>query len=107
MSGPFPLLAALATAYLLAAIAPPVLRLSGRWGRAIALAAAVAPLLLPLIVPSEKIDHRAIVSFLCVDLALKMVDYARVSRRSGGAAICYGEYLRFLTPIPLLLVRLR
>lgn len=65
-----------------------------------------APLLaLPLLVPANQIQGRALVAFFCVDAALKIVDFGRELRR--GRPVQWTEYLRFLVPIPLLLVRLK
>jgi hypothetical protein len=65
-----------------------------------------APLLaLPLLVPGDRLQGRALVAFFCVDAALKIVDYGRELRR--GRPARWPEYLWFLVPIPLLLVRLR
>lgn len=64
------------------------------------------PLLLaPLLVPTDHVGGRAAVSFVAVDLALKLIDYGRELRLGRPWRWC--EFLGLLPPLPLLLVRFR
>lgn len=99
---PMPLIAMVAvSAY---AIAAGWLLMTSRAARAGTAILALPLLASPLLVPATQIQGRALVAFFCVDAALKIVDYGRELQR--GRPPRWGEYLWFLVPIPLLLVRL-
>src|SRR4051812_17243532 len=97
-------LAAIATAYCYALLVWPLLRLAGQSGSLIGYVLGSLNLAFTLLIPSDEVVGRALASFIFLDLALKMVDYARDSRRNRTAG--YLDYLCFLVPFPLLLVRL-
>ncbi len=58
----------------------------------------------PLLIPAEHVILRAIVTFLCAELMLKMLDVARQFRRRGRGAVGFPAYSRFLIPFPVLFV---
>jgi hypothetical protein len=96
-------LIALAAAYAFAAAAG--WALTSMWGRAHAAWIAFPLLVALLFVPSDEIRGRALVAFLSVDLALKIIDYARELRQ--GRRWSWTDYLWLLLPVPVLLVRVR
>jgi hypothetical protein len=96
-------LAALAATQMLARLARPLLRLRGRYGMLISVACAMPLLWTPLLVPSDQITGRALVSIFALAATVKMIDYAREFRRR--PEITYADYLALLTPFPILLVR--
>jgi hypothetical protein len=98
-------LIALAAAYVIAMAAGPLLPLTTRFSRTSDILLIVPLLAVPLLVPVENIVGRAVVAFAGVDLALKLIDYAREMRL--GRRWEWKEYLWLLPPLPILLVRLR
>ncbi len=101
-----PALAMLA-AYGCALVAGPLLR---RRASAIATACCAVPLvfLSPLLIPASQVLGRSAAALVSIDIALKIVDFARQTRfparASAGRPRTLVEYCAFLVPFPLLLV---
>lgn len=94
------LAASIALGYAYALTIWPLLRENKRLG-VVAMIAAVE-LAFPLLIPAKFVGLRALSMFLVVDLAFKIIDYARYCRETHQGRL--GDYLRFLIPFPVLLV---
>jgi hypothetical protein len=103
MQSPSMLLIAFAATYAYAVVAGAAL---GRpLGQRYATWIATPLLLAPLLLPTCHVGGRAAVSFVAVDLALKVVDYGRELRLGWPGR--WREFLGLLPPMPLLLVRFK
>ncbi len=94
---------AVAIAYVYAAAARPILLSPTPIGRVFAVAAAVALLLDPLLIPADQMVLRGLAEFVCADLMFKLIDYSRQLGAWHGQATGFADYLRFLIPFPVLL----
>ncbi len=107
MHGMLEFLISVAAAYGLALAAWPALRTRRGAGLALSCCVGVAVLCCPLLIPADKVVHRAFASLACVELTFKMLGYARHARCRERGTSLLGKYGRFLIPFPLLLVVLR
>ena len=89
-------------AYGYALAAWPILRMRSR--AVVSTIMGISVFVCPLLIPAEHVILRAIVTFLCAELMLKMLDVARQFRRRGRDAVGFPSYSRFLIPFPVLLV---
>lgn len=58
----------------------------------------------PLLIPAEHVRTRALACVICVEIWLKLIDLARVSRDPRHAPVTLQQSLQFLIPFPTLLV---
>jgi len=106
MGGLFPVLTSVGLVSGIAIISWPILKMRGWVGSVLSGATAGLVLVLgPLLIPPERVMTRALISLGSADLFFKLIDYARENRRGGGGR--WGDYLRFLAPLPVFLVVFR
>ena len=95
---------AVIAAYCYALIVFPLLRIAGRFGGFLAICVALVTPLCAFLISADRVVERAFAELVGIDLAFKMIDFARRQRTRPSESVSFHDYLRFLPPFPVLLV---
>ncbi len=95
---------AVIAAYCYAVIAFPLLRIRGHFGRFLAICVALVDPLCAFFISADRVVERAFAELVAIDLAFKMIDFARQRGNRPERSIPFRDYLRSLPPFPVLLV---